>query len=45
MLLDLLAAGRLRVEIGARESWDRLDEVLDALDARRFAGKAVLLVD
>jgi NADPH:quinone reductase len=45
LLLGLLAAGRLRVEIGARESWDRLDEVLEALDGRRFGGKAVLLVD
>src|SRR5215213_1367847 len=44
-LLDLVAAGRLRVEIGARESWDRLNDVLDGLSERRFAGKAVLSVD
>ncbi|HEX2103716.1 MAG TPA: zinc-binding dehydrogenase [Solirubrobacteraceae bacterium] len=44
-LLDLVAAGRLRVEIGARESWDRLNDVLDGLSERRFAGKAVLTVD
>jgi NADPH2:quinone reductase len=45
MLLDLLAAGRLNVEVGRHDSWDRLDDVLDALDQRRFAGKAVLTVD
>jgi NADPH:quinone reductase-like Zn-dependent oxidoreductase len=45
LLLDLLAAGRLHVEVGLRASWDRLDEALDALQARAFAGKAVLLVD
>jgi NADPH2:quinone reductase len=44
-LLDLLAAGRLQVEVGARDSWDRLNDVLDALAERRFAGKAVLTVD
>jgi NADPH2:quinone reductase len=44
-LLHLVADGRLRVEIGARESWDRLNDVLDALSERRFAGKAVLTVD
>jgi NADPH2:quinone reductase len=44
-LLDLVAAGRLRVEIGAHESWDRLNDVLDGLSERRFAGKAVLRVD
>jgi NADPH:quinone reductase len=44
-LLDLVAAGRLQVEVGARESWDRLNDVLDALTERRFAGKAVLTVD
>jgi NADPH:quinone reductase-like Zn-dependent oxidoreductase len=44
-LLDLVAAGRLRVEIGARESWDRLNAVMDGLSERRFAGKAVLTVD
>jgi NADPH:quinone reductase len=45
MLLDLLAAGRLEVEIGFRASWDRLNEALDGLSERRFAGKAVLTVD
>jgi NADPH:quinone reductase len=44
-LFDLVAAGRLHVEIGARESWDRLNDVLDGLSERRFAGKAVLSVD
>ena len=45
VLLDLLAEGRLHVAIGSGESWDRLDEALDALDQRAFAGKAVALVD
>lgn len=45
MLLDLLAAGRLRVEIGFEGSWDRLNEAMDGLSERRFAGKAVLTVD
>jgi NADPH2:quinone reductase len=45
VLLDLLAAGRLHVEIGCSESWDRLDEALSALARRGFAGKAVALVD
>jgi NADPH:quinone reductase-like Zn-dependent oxidoreductase len=44
-LLGLVAGGRLHVEIGTRESWDRLDDVLDGLAQRRFAGKAVLTVD
>src|SRR3954471_5359831 len=45
MLLDLLAGGRLEVEIGFRASWDRLNEAMDGLSERRFAGKAVLTVD
>src|SRR3954453_724389 len=45
MLLDLLAAGRLEVEIGFRASWDRVNEAMDGLSERRFAGKAVLTVD
>jgi NADPH2:quinone reductase len=44
-LLDLVAGGRVRVEIGARESWDRLNDVLDDLAERRIAGKAVLTID
>jgi len=44
-LLHLVSDGRLQVEIGARESWDRLNDVLDALRERRFTGKAVLTVD
>jgi NADPH:quinone reductase len=44
VLLDLLAAGRLRVELGAVEDWGRLDEVLDAMRDRSIAGKAVLRV-
>src|SRR3954452_5689435 len=45
MLLDLVAAGRLEVEVGFRASWDRLNEAMDGLSERRFAGKAVLTVD
>jgi NADPH:quinone reductase len=45
MLLDLVAAGRLHVEIGFRASWDRLNEAMDGLSERRFAGKAVLTID
>jgi NADPH:quinone reductase len=45
MLLDRLSAGRLEVDIGFRESWSRVNDALDGLKERRFAGKAVLLVD
>jgi NADPH2:quinone reductase len=45
MLLALVAAGRLHVEIGFRDSWDRLDEAMVGLSERRFSGKAVLTVD
>lgn len=44
-LLDLAAGGRLHVEVGLHAGWDRLNEALDALSERRFAGKAVLTVD
>jgi NADPH2:quinone reductase len=45
MLLDLVAAGRLHVEIGFRDNWDALNEAMDGLSERRFAGKAVLTID
>jgi NADPH:quinone reductase len=45
MLLDLVATGRLEVEIGFRDGWDRLNEGLAGLTERRFSGKAVLTVD
>lgn len=45
LLLDLLAAGRLEVEIGFQQSWDRIEDALNGLRARRFGGKAVLLVE
>jgi NADPH2:quinone reductase len=45
LLLDLVATGRLHVEIGFRGGWDVLNEALDGLSERRFAGKAVLTVD
>jgi NADPH:quinone reductase-like Zn-dependent oxidoreductase len=41
-LLQLIADGLLRVEIGWRGSWDRIDEAVDALLGRRVSGKAVL---
>jgi NADPH:quinone reductase len=44
VLLDLLAAGRLRVEPGFEDGWERLNDALDALRERRIAGKAVLHV-
>jgi NADPH:quinone reductase len=44
MLLDLVAAGRLHVEIGFRASWDELNDALTGLTERRFAGKAVLTI-
>src|SRR3954471_6383346 len=44
MLLDLLANGRLRVEVGFEGSWDRLNEAMDGLSERRFPGKAVLTI-
>jgi NADPH:quinone reductase-like Zn-dependent oxidoreductase len=44
MLLDLVAAGRLHVEIGFRGSWDELNDALTGLTERRFAGKAVLTI-
>jgi NADPH2:quinone reductase len=44
MLLDLVAAARLHVEVGFEGSWDRLNEAMDGLSERRFAGKAVLTI-
>src|SRR3954467_1716492 len=44
MLLDLVAAGRLHVEVGYEGSWDRLNEAMDGLSERRFSGKAVLTI-
>lgn len=44
-LLDLVAAGRLPVEIGWQGPWQRFDEAAEALLSRRVAGKAVLNVD
>jgi NADPH:quinone reductase len=45
MLLGLVNEGRLRVEVGLTESWQRLNDALDAVADRRIDGKAVLLVD
>ncbi|MCP2166994.1 zinc-binding dehydrogenase [Goodfellowiella coeruleoviolacea] len=44
-LLDLVAAGQLRVDIGWRGSWQRYDEAANALINREVSGKAVLSVD
>jgi NADPH:quinone reductase-like Zn-dependent oxidoreductase len=41
-LLQLVADGLLKVEVGWRGSWDRADEAVDALLGRRVTGKAVL---
>jgi NADPH:quinone reductase-like Zn-dependent oxidoreductase len=41
-LVNLLADGALRAEIGWRGDWRRVDEAADALRARRIDGKAVL---
>jgi NADPH:quinone reductase len=45
VLLELLSQRRLHVEVGFQAAWDRLEEALDGLEARRFPGKAVLIVD
>jgi NADPH:quinone reductase len=44
MLLDLVAAGRLHVEVGFHASWDRLNDALQGLTDRAFPGKAVLTI-
>jgi NADPH:quinone reductase-like Zn-dependent oxidoreductase len=41
-LVELLAAGRLKADIGWRTSWTQAPEAAEALLARRVAGKAVL---
>jgi NADPH:quinone reductase len=41
-LVQFVAEGSLRVEIGWRGPWDRVDEAVDALRSRRVDGKAVL---
>ena len=45
MLLDLVAADRLHVEVGFNASWERLNDALQGLTDRAFAGKAVLTID
>lgn len=44
-LLGLMQLGKLRVDIGWRGSWWRIEEAADALFGRRVAGKAVLDID
>jgi NADPH:quinone reductase-like Zn-dependent oxidoreductase len=41
-LMELVAAGRLAVDVGWRGSWRRFDEAVAGLLGRAFAGKAVL---
>jgi len=41
-LLDLVAAGRLTVDVGWRGSWRHFDEGVSALLGRKVAGKAIL---
>jgi len=41
-LLGLVAAGRLDPQIGWRGAWDRAAEAVEALRARKVAGKAVV---
>ena len=43
-LLDLVASGDLQVDIGLHESWDAIEEALDALAQRRVTAKAVLTI-
>jgi NADPH:quinone reductase len=44
MLLDLVGGGRLHVEVGFHADWDRLNDALQGLTDRAFAGKAVLTI-
>jgi NADPH:quinone reductase-like Zn-dependent oxidoreductase len=44
-LLSLMETGKLRVNVGWRGSWTRIQEASDALFGRRVRGKVVLDVD
>ncbi|MBT5775089.1 MAG: zinc-binding dehydrogenase [Dehalococcoidia bacterium] len=44
-LLKLMQRGKLRVDVGWRGSWSRIEEAADALFGRQVAGKAVLDID
>jgi NADPH:quinone reductase len=44
-LLELVAGGRLTVDVGWQGSWRWFDEAAEALLARKIAGKAVLDLD
>jgi NADPH:quinone reductase-like Zn-dependent oxidoreductase len=44
MLVDLVAAGRLDPGVGYEATWEDVNGALDALEQRRFSGKAVLRV-
>ncbi len=42
LLMNLVADGALRVDVGWQGSWTRIDEAVDALLGRRVGGKAIL---
>jgi hypothetical protein len=44
-LLDLVAAGKLTVDVGWRGSWRKFDDAAQALLDRNITGKAVLDID
>jgi NADPH2:quinone reductase len=44
-LMRLMQEGKLRVDVGWRGSWQRIDEAVEALFGRQVAGKAILDVD
>jgi NADPH:quinone reductase-like Zn-dependent oxidoreductase len=44
VLLELVASGRLTVELGWQGSWERIDEAAAALVGRHVSGKAVLAI-
>ena len=44
-LADLVAAGQLSPHISLERPWKEIGQVAQDLMARRFPGKAVLLVD
>ena len=44
-LADLVAAGQLAPHISREGPWKEIGQVADDLMARRFSGKAVLILD
>lgn len=43
-LVDLVAAGKLKITIGIQADWTKITDVLAALTDRTFQGKAVLII-